>query len=231
MPSARFRLALASPAGPAMFRARQTAVAVVSPEAFPGFAWDLHPAADAARLAKPILVVFIFLLPFSSTAQAHDLEVRAHVLPFWRIQVESWFDSGDVARQAKVEVFQGQRLIANGRLNRQGVWGFTYQEVEPLRIVVNAGAGHRREVTVSGEELRRQVVSTAALCLTPPPSLLAAPLLTPHVGGSVEEEAVTISDRETGPPLGGLVVGVVLLLLVAAVAMGRRKSGQQSRLN
>src|SRR5438445_13021724 len=100
----------------------------ITPLRFPA----LLPALLATFLAAP-------------NAHAHRLDAQIFVLPDQRIQVESWFSSGDAAKGAKVQVFGAQeQLLTEGQLNEQGVFVFSYGDVAPQTVVISAGAGHRR---------------------------------------------------------------------------------------
>ena len=112
-----------------------------------------------------VSVFSLFLFHFS-LAWAHRLEAEAVVRPFGTVQVETWFETGDSPKAAKVSVFgaNGQRLT-EGQCNERGVFVFPYSGNEPLRVVVDAGAGHRAETTISAAMLTSNAVCTAAACL------------------------------------------------------------------
>jgi hypothetical protein len=167
------------------------------------------------------------LLLLAGEAQAHRLEAQVFVRPFGFIQVESWYETGDIPKAAKVEVFgPNDELLTTGRLDDKGTFLFPYEESGPLRIVVNAGAGHLATEHVKTDELARAVENTRAIrtwiaCATPTPApLLAAPLL-------VEIRAAPpmspIAPRDTGPQYGRLLLGVGILLGVATAALGLRR--------
>jgi hypothetical protein len=66
------------------------------------------------------------------------------------VQVECWFDlTGDAPVGAEVQVFrQGQTLLTRGKADAKGVFVFPFAEAEDLTVVVNAGAGHRKELLI-----------------------------------------------------------------------------------
>ena len=166
-----------------------------------------------------LLVVLSLVFGPSSFAFAHRLEAEAIVRPFGTIQVETWFETGDSPKAAKVSVFaaDGQRLT-EGRCDERGIFVFAYAGNKPLRVVVDAGAGHRAEAMVSTAMLTRPIVCTAVACLTPPPSLIAAPLLVPvKITNSPVPQPLV--ERNTAMPLGRLALGVGLLLAVATVVL------------
>jgi hypothetical protein len=162
------------------------------------------------------------LVVVPSFAQAHRLKAEATVRPFSLVQVETWFETGDSPRSAHVQVFRADgSLLTQGRGDERGIFVFHYDGTEPLRIVVNAGAGHRAEATVSRAMLTKHIINTATACLAPPPSLLPGPLLVPVKRGPSPAEP--LADRNTGTPLGRLALGVGLLLAVAATVLVRRR--------
>lgn len=174
------------------------------------------------QLAALIVVLFL-----ADGARAHRLEAQVFVRPFGFIQVESWYETGDIPKAAQVEVFgpDGAKLTG-GRLDAQGVFVFPYKGSGPLRVVVNAGAGHLATEHVKPEDLARAAESTRAIftwiaCVTPVPApLVAAPLLV-EIRATPTMRAPSLHD--TGPQYGRLLLGVGILLAVAAVALGLRK--------
>jgi len=181
--------------------------------------------AVAAKAWHSVLVAICWAF-VGGFAHAHGLEGEAVVLPGWQVQVESWFETGDAAGGARVEVFRGNgSLLTDGKLNDQGIWLFSYREVEPLRIVIRAGGGHRKEVQLSSEKLIRQGVCAVAACLTPSPSpVLAVALLVPVEGRVPSPAPDSVARRESGPQWTRLFIGVVALLAVATAAIQWRRS-------
>jgi hypothetical protein len=93
-------------------------------------------------------------------ACAHRLDAEVLVLPSRQIQVESWFSDGYPAKGAKVQVFGGQgQLLTEGKMNDEGVFVFPYGDTAPARVVVLAGAGHRKEVEISASTLTRALAA------------------------------------------------------------------------
>jgi nickel transport protein len=159
-------------------------------------------------------------------AHAHGLEGEVVVRPGWQVQVESWFETGDAAGGARVEVFRANgSLLTEGKLNDQGIWLFSYREFEPLRIVIRAGGGHRKEVQLSAEKLIRQGVCSVVACVTPVPSPgLAAALLVPVESRVASPAPESVVRRESGTQWTRLLIGVGALLAVATVAIQWRRS-------
>jgi nickel transport protein len=125
-------------------------------------------------------------------ALAHRLDAEATVRSFGRVQVEAWFETGDIPKSARVQVFRPDgRLLTEGKLDDQGIFTFTYIDAEPLRVVVDAGVGHRAEVKLKQADLERGA----------PPS------------GSAEVP------HESGPDFERLALGVGILFTVAFGAL------------
>lgn len=100
-----------------------------------------------------LTVAMVLAMP--GAAFAHRLEAEYHVLPDGKVRVESWFDlSGESARGARIQVYAADgTLRVAGRLDEKGVFTFPVEKSEPLRVVVSAGAGHRKELAIPVSEL------------------------------------------------------------------------------
>lgn len=150
-------------------------------------------------------LTLLAVLGWSGDARAHRLDAQVFVGPSGQVRVESWFETGDLPKGAKVEVFRvaDGKLLFEGKIDTEGNFVFTYSETEPLRVVVYAGAGHRAEVLVKKAELEAAMKRPAAAVEAPP-------------------------ERATGPQSWKLILGVGLLLSVAGgawlVRQVRRKS-------
>lgn len=96
-------------------------------------------------------------------ARAHRLAVECHLLPGQQVRVEGWYSAaGDrqPAEQARVRVLRPDgQLLVEGRLDAAGVFTFSYEQVEPLRVVL-AHSGHRAEVTILEEDMSPPVSSS-----------------------------------------------------------------------
>jgi hypothetical protein len=88
---------------------------------------------------------------------AHRLEAEFRVLPGRQIQVEAWFDATRApAKGAKVSVYQGDRPLTTGQMNEHGTIVFSYEKVEDLRVVVDAGTGHRSVLRIPVAALKTE---------------------------------------------------------------------------
>jgi hypothetical protein len=169
----------------------------------------------------------MLLLVVAGEAQAHRLEAQIFVRPFGFIQVESWYETGDIPKAAKVEVFgPGGEKLTEGRIDDKGAFVFSYTGTGPLRVVVNAGAGHLATEHVKPADLVRAAEGTRAICTwvacaTPSPAPLVATPLLVEIRAAPSLEPIT--SRDTGPQYGKLLLGVGILLAVALGALGLRR--------
>jgi hypothetical protein len=135
-------------------------------------------------------------------AQAHRLDAQAFLLPGNKLQVEAWFSSGEPARGANVEVHgAGDRLIAAGKMDEKGIFACTFEHHEALRIVIAAGAEHRKELRITATELSQ----TGA-------------------------DPVPLADRSESVPIKDALIGINLLLTLAMIGMYLRLRRQLAAL-
>lgn len=179
------------------------------------------------------VAALMIVLVGAGRAHAHRLEAQAFLRPFGFVQIESWFEGGEVPRAAKVEVFGPDgKLLTEGRLDAQGVFIFACSAEGPLRVVVNAGGGHAATVQIKPEDLARAAAETRALrawiaCITPVPApLVAAPLL-------LEVQAAPPAPEPAAPPSRGtqwgkVAIGIGALFLIAGAAAARRWARRRS---
>jgi nickel transport protein len=167
-------------------------------------------------LSPPALLGgLLVLLAAAGTAQAHRLNAQFFVLPEHKVQIESWFENGDSPRSARVQVFRADgRLLTEGRLNEKGLFVFSFPDAEPLKVVVNAGAGHRKELQIAAEELVHSSPSETKAGSTP--------------SGTSEDVPgpVARGDRSSQVPIKDVLVGVGFLLAVAAFVLSLRNARQ-----
>jgi nickel transport protein len=163
-------------------------------------------------LMKPAALLFV-LLATTGNVYAHRLEAEYRVLPGQKVQVESWFDStGDSPKGATVEVFRaGKQLLTTGQLDEKGVFVFAFTQAEPLTVVISAGAGHRKELTISMTDLLQNLPGEMA---EQAPDALDPPVGTPRADRS---SRVTVKD---------VLVGLSFLLALAAFILSVRNARQ-----
>lgn len=160
-------------------------------------------------------VTLVAMLSQPSQALAHRLMAEVHVLPGRQIQVESWFENdGRSPAGADVRVFRSNgTLFTQGKLDAQGIFAFTFnQPVERLNIVVSAGQGHLKELTVTVEDLEQL-----------PDGF---PGRMPHGIPS----GVPLASRQKPYPLDFILVGVGFLLALAAFLLSVRNARRLERI-
>ena len=107
----------------------------------------------------PGIIAFLGALCFWTTlpasSYAHRLEADYRILADKKVQIEAWFDiTGDSARGARVQVTGASgQVVASGKTNEQGVFLFSFNRPETLRIAIDAGAGHRKDLAIPESEL------------------------------------------------------------------------------
>lgn len=157
-------------------------------------------------------VVLLAVLFTAGNAHAHRLDAQVFLLPNRMIQVESWFSNGDAAKDAKVQVFGAQgQLLTEGQLNDQGVFVFPPGHGDPVRVVISAGAGHRKELTIAASALARAAASTA----TGDDSAMRA---------NQASLPVPLTERDSGVPIKDALIGISFLLAVAAFVLSLRNA-------
>jgi nickel transport protein len=167
---------------------------------------------------------------FPGSASAHRLEAEAIIRPHKVIQVESWFETGETPRSAKVAVYRADGgTLSEGRLDGKGIFVFWYSAIQPLRVVVDAGVGHRVEIPISAEQLRHYDVCTGVACLAGSPWLVAS-LIVPSDTAIPASGQEPLVHRETGMQVRNLIIGVGILLGVALASVQWRKMRQARRI-
>jgi nickel transport protein len=142
-------------------------------------------------------------------AQAHRLDAQALVRPNRQVQIESWFSSGEAARRAKVEVVQADgTVLAQGKMDDQGVFVFSYHQPEALTVVISAGEGHRKELNLAAADL-----ATAESAVASPASETAS-----------APRAVPLAVRESGITVKDILIGLSFLLSSAAFWLSLRNA-------
>jgi hypothetical protein len=175
---------------------------------------------ESQRLIILSGVALAATLAAAGDARAHRLEADYRVLPGRRIQIESWFDlTGESPRGAAVRVYRpAGQLLTEGRLSDKGVFVFSYIQPERLRIVVSAGAGHRKELEIPEAELARGAMDSQAQV---------------NYAASVEQvdtDPAPLADRSTRVSLKDVLMGVGFLLALAAFALSVRNARRLNEL-
>jgi cobalt/nickel transport system permease protein len=171
----------------------------------------VQPAApEGVRRRPPALLLALFgLFGAAGTAEAHRIDAQCFLLPDKRrVQVESWFSDGSKPQAARVQVFRPDgSALAEGTTNDQGVFVFGLDEAEDLKVVVDAGAGHRKEVVVPKEKLG-----------SPPPR----ERIPPEQAGAPPAPPTPLVDHAPELPYAGVLAGLGFLLGLAAFVISLR---------
>jgi hypothetical protein len=167
------------------------------------------PAARNVTQVSVLLLAALAGLAAPGTARAHRLEADYRVLPDGRVEVESWFDlTGDSPQGATVQVFRGADVVTEGKLNDKGLFSFKAARSEPLRVVVSAGAGHRKELVIPMQETARAE--------TPGP--------TPMMESRGSQTEGTFADRNSRVSIKDVVTGIGFLLAASAFVLSLRNA-------
>ncbi|HLQ45691.1 MAG TPA: carboxypeptidase-like regulatory domain-containing protein [Planctomycetaceae bacterium] len=145
----------------------------------------------------------LILFCIASDARAHRLNAEYRLLPGKKVQIESWFDStGESPKGATVQVFRpdGQLLI-EGKLNEKGTFTFPHEDAGPLRVVVSAGQGHRKEFTIPASEFAEALSDSAT-----------------------QSNEAPLADRTSQVSVRDVLIGVGFLMAVAALALSIRNA-------
>jgi hypothetical protein len=82
-----------------------------------------------------------------------------------RVEVEAYYSDGTEAKEAAVTVLDGdKRTIAEGRTDSQGRWSFARPAAGSYQVVIDAGAGHRKELRITVAEKTAAADSEGAAC-------------------------------------------------------------------
>jgi nickel transport protein len=161
-------------------------------------------------------LALLLLLGMNGGARAHRLEADYRVLPDRKVLIGSWFDrTGDPPRKARVQVFRPQgQLLAEGPLDEKGQFTFPFDRPEELRVVVAAGEGHRKELTIPAADLATASASEATLS---------------DEGTSAARDnspSASPFDRSSRVSVKDILVGVGFLLALAAFVLSLRNARQ-----
>lgn len=126
----------------------------------------------------------------SSYAYAHKVNMFAYVEGN-KVMMEGYFADGNKPMNCDVIVTDPDKnVLVKGLTDRDGKFSFDIPKITDLRIVLNAGMGHRAEFLISRDELSG--VSPAAASDTGT-KILESHEVTPGMGEATEEEAAQSS--------------------------------------
>jgi hypothetical protein len=167
-----------------------------------------------------VLVTIILAFANSKKGYAHGLDAQAFVLPGGIVQVEAWYSNGKPAAGAAVKVMKEEKdVVAAGEMNDNGIFQFNPKVAAPLRIVVNAGGGHQKEILLTAQEL--DAVQPKEPATSSGKDRMAA-------GGPTAPRP--LADRSSRESIGNVVLGIALILGAAAFWMSLRNSRKLRKL-
>ncbi len=133
--------------------------------------------------------------------------------------MEGGFSDGTLCKNARIEVFDpsGKKLL-EGKTNEDGEFSFKPPQKTDLKLVLNAGMGHRGEYTVPADELPDMTgVQAARAEATPTPAAETRKLQASEAVARIDpKEIEAIVDR---------VIQKRLRPLIQLVAKSQRKTG------
>ena len=115
------------------------------------------------RVMSAIIIYFaIFSLFTAHTALAHKVSVFAW-LENDMVHTISKFSGGKKVKQGKIEVFEsnGKKLL-KGQTNQNGEFSFKIPKKTGIKIVLQAGMGHRAEWKIPVKEINEHLFSSTA---------------------------------------------------------------------
>jgi len=203
-------------------------------------------------MVTKVIVFFLLMAQHMATsapcALAHNVFLTAYVEGD-TVFVEGGFSDGTLCENAKIEVFDpsGHKLL-EGKTDENGVFSFKPPQKTDLKVVLNAGMGHRDEYTVPAEELpdmtgmqkaEAEVMSAPGTETLKPRASDAAARIDPEEVESIVDrviqkrlrpltQLVAKSQRKTGVSpteiFGG--IGYILGLMGIAMYFRYRKGGK-----
>ena len=112
---------------------------------------------DLPEKYKKFLTFGLFLLTAMLTyvphSLAHNVFLSTHIEGD-KVFVEGGFSDGTLCNHAKIKVFDlsGNKLL-EGKTDENGVFSFSPPQKMDLKVVLDAGMGHRDEYTIGADEL------------------------------------------------------------------------------
>jgi nickel transport protein len=173
-------------------------------------------------VVSKVIAFFLFTVLYLAMtvpcALAHKVLLTAYVEGN-TVFVEGGFSDGTLCKNARIEVFDpsGKKLL-EGKTNEDGEFSFKPFQKTDLKLVLNAGMGHRGEYTVPADELPDMTgVQEARAEATP---TLAAETQKPQAS-----EAVARIDPKEIELIVDRVMQRRLRPLIQLVAKSQRKTG------
>jgi len=180
---------------------------------------NLH---EEYTVVSKVIAFFLFTVLYLAMtvpcALAHKVLLTAYVEGD-TVFVEGGFSDGTSCKNARIEVFDpsGKKLL-EGKTNEDGEFSFSPPQKTDLKLVLNAGMGHRGEYTVPADELPDMTGGQAARAeaTSTPAAEIRKPQASEAVARIDPKEIEAIVDR---------VIQKRLRPLTQLVAKSQRKTG------
>ncbi len=171
-----------------------------------------------------LLTASLMILLATATAWCHGISVFAWV-EGELVHVESKFSGGKRPVNATVRVFdpEGKELLS-GTTDDKGAWSFDLPQHTALKIVLEAGMGHRGEWTLSAEEVGAP--SSAASENVTPQSLPS-----PQSADTLPTESTTVVPTPVVPTAEGLDARLRTVLAAELATVTARLAHLEARLD
>lgn len=100
-----------------------------------------------------LLAVLFVVLSATGTALAHKVNLFAYAQG-GTVFTESYFPDGKVVEKGKVLVYDSKdQLLVEGKTDTQGLFNFEIPKVDDLKIVIDAGMGHKNSFALKKAEV------------------------------------------------------------------------------
>ncbi len=184
-----------------------------------------------------LLVTLLIVAGSSGSALAHKVTIFAWVEGD-TIMTESKFSGGRRAVNSPVRVYDGKgREILKGRTNDRGEFSFKIPEMTDLKVVLDAGMGHRAEWSIPEAELRGDVdVPRGRIETVEPPhegsTFLSREEVKQIVDDSLDTKLRPIARRlaeieEKGPSVAEILGGIGYIFGLMGVALYFKSRGRK----
>lgn len=221
---------------------------------------NLQKSYTLSGIRSPLvwIAAIVWTLLMCSHARAHKVNLFAYVEGD-RVVVEGYFSTKSKAQGCTVEVFdEGGKKILEGKTDQDGLYSFRLADLPAfsggLKIVLEAGMGHKSDYTLSASDLPGSVKKDE-LAKAPSPENTTEEAAGPPTGGSVQlvdqtalaaalekimdkkldpivkmlgkQEKLLLEEKHGGPKLNDIIGGIgwiVGMVGLAAFFWGRKRS-------
>jgi nickel transport protein len=105
------------------------------------------------KILNCLLIATVAVLVCSTAAMAHKVNLFAYV-EGGKIYTESYFPDGSPVEGGKVLVYDSQdKLLLEGRTDKDGLFSFDVPKVDDLTIVIEASMGHKNSFELKKAEV------------------------------------------------------------------------------